>query len=48
MTVAKFSKILLFPPAVTDRRYSLLMPERLRHLEWLFERNSFWSLSSHL
>jgi hypothetical protein len=36
MTVAKFFFLL---PAVTDRRYSLLMPERLRRLEWLFEPN---------
>jgi REP element-mobilizing transposase RayT len=36
MTLAKIS---FFLSAVTDRRYSLLVPGRLRRLEWLSERN---------
>jgi putative transposase len=49
MTVANsLSKFfLLFLPAVPDRRYSLPMPERLRRLEWLFERNPIYFVTAN-
>ena len=38
---------LLFLPAVTDRRYSLSVAERLRRLEWLFERNPIYFVTAN-
>jgi hypothetical protein len=33
--------------AVCAPRYSLLMPERLRRLEWLFERNPIYFVTAN-